>query len=126
MTTPAMPTPPPAPDPPPMLPMTAPLPPSGVGYVVNRSQIDMQIGQLAREIEQWAPRAVALRDWLKDYEDDDLAEPPFQYNADDAKALRAAAADLAKVAEVYLGKSTQAHAADLGRHSRKMAGMFWR
>lgn len=95
-----------------------------VGYPVDKNQMDATAGQICRAIEQWAPSAIKLHDWLVETPDQTLMDPPFSYTANDVAILKSGLADLALLARIYQGDDVLADPRDLGAFSRRMAGIF--
>jgi hypothetical protein len=95
-----------------------------VGYATDKNQVDLISGQISRQIEQWAPDAIKFKAWLDTMPDEDLQAAPFNYTADEVALLKSAMADLAELANVYLGKATVEAARDFGQFSRRLAGLY--
>jgi hypothetical protein len=95
-----------------------------VGYPVDKSQLDNTTGQVCRTIEQWAPQALKVKQWLDATPDATLEAPPFGYSPDDVAILKSGFNDLALLARIYQGNDTLTDARDLGAFSRRMAGIF--
>ena len=95
-----------------------------VGYPVDKNQMDNTAGQVCRMIEQWAPQALKLHEWLVETPDQTLMDPPFSYTANDVAILKSGMADLALLARIYQGNDVLAAPQDLGAFARRMAGIF--
>ena len=95
-----------------------------VGYPVAKGQVDSIAGQISRQIEQWAPDAIKMNDWLGTMPDEILTAPPFGYTADDVALLKSAFADLALLANIYKGAAEITPARDLSTFSKRLAGLF--
>ncbi len=95
-----------------------------VGYPVDKNQLDNTAGQVCRMIEQWAPMALKLEEWLAETPDQTLLDPPFNYTTNDVAVLKSGLADLALLARIYQGNDVLAVPRDLGAFSRRMAGIF--
>jgi hypothetical protein len=95
-----------------------------VGYPVDKNQMDATAGQVSRMIEQWAPQAIKVKEFLDRTPDADLEAPPFNYTANDIAILKSGFNDLALLARIYQGTDVLPVAQDLGAFSRRMAGIF--
>jgi hypothetical protein len=94
------------------------------GYPVDKNQLDMIMGTLSRQIDQWAPDTLKIKQDLDGLSEADLTAPPFSYTADDVALIKSAFNDLALLANIYLGKDVITEARDLGTFSRRLAGLW--
>lgn len=101
-----------------------PAPPSQVGLPVDKSQVDLTSGNLARTIDQWASSAIKFEAYLAATTDETLMAPPFNYSSDNIATLKSAFTDLALLARIYQGTDVLATARDLGTFSRRLAGII--
>jgi hypothetical protein len=95
-----------------------------VGYPADKSQLDNTTGQVCRLIEQWAPQALKVKQWLDETPDATLEAPPFSYTPEDVATLKSGFTDLALLARIYQGDDILDTPRDLGTFSRRMAGIF--
>ncbi|HYW86167.1 MAG TPA: hypothetical protein VFB50_00245 [Chloroflexota bacterium] len=94
------------------------------GLPVGRAQLDAEIGQVARDLEQFANQALQLKQYLDATPDATLEAPPFEYAPEDVALLKSAATDMATVANVYKGLVDHTPASDLGVFSRRLMGLY--
>lgn len=95
-----------------------------VGYPVDKAQMDNTAGQVCRAIEQWAPQAIKVQEFLQRTPDADLEAPPFSYTPQDVAILKSGFNDLALLARIYQGDDVLLAPRDLGAFARRMAGIF--
>ena len=95
-----------------------------VGYPVDKNQMDATAGQVCRMIEQWAPQALKMKQFLDETPDQTLLDPPFNYTSNDIAVLKSGFTDLALLARIYQGDDIITDPRDLGAFARRMAGIF--
>jgi|SRR3954470_17353063 hypothetical protein len=95
-----------------------------VGYPVDKNQLDATAGQVCRLIEQWAPQALKMKQFLDETADETLMDPPFSYSVQDIAILKSGFTDLALLARIYQGNDILTDPRDLGAFARRMAGIF--
>lgn len=95
-----------------------------VGYPQDKSQMDNTAGQVTRAVEQWAPQALKIKEFLDRTPDSVLEAPPFGYTPDDVAVLKSGFTDLALLARIYQGDDVLLAPRDLGAFARRMAGIF--
>jgi len=91
---------------------------------VDKGQVDSIAGQISRQIQQWAPDALKMQEWLITMPDADLEKPPFMYSSEDIATLKSAFNDLALLANIFYGQAEITPARDLSIFSRRLAGLF--
>lgn len=95
-----------------------------VGLAADKSQVDLNSGQLARTIQTWAGQAQELRTWADSTPDAILEQPPYGYTSAEIALLKSAIHDMATLADVYFGEADLTPPQDLGRFSRQLMGIW--
>ena len=92
-----------------------------VGIVVSKSDYDTHSGTLARQINEWAADALNLSSNVSTMADADLQN--LGYTPDEVTLLRTCVADMAKLAQVYLGELELTPAYDFRTFLNRISGL---
>lgn len=93
-----------------------------VGYPKNQASVDNVVGQLAVDVNKVFRKAVQFKTELDTYSDTILTNAG--YNANEIASLRAFAADLLQLNNIYTGAATLGTAKDFRASLRPMWGVL--
>lgn len=95
-----------------------------VGYTTTKSDIDNRAGSLATTLRDDLQKIRTFKAWLDTQPDGNLTGlTPVPYTQAEVNTLRSAFVDLDKLAQIYLGLTTQATTYDFQTFAKQVVGV---
>lgn len=92
-----------------------------VGISTNKMTLDSQSGMLAQQIQTWSRSATSLEGYLAGATEADLIA--LGYTSDDVALLKSAVHDMAQLASIFFGETTQDPAYDFRTFVARIGGI---